>query len=142
MYDIVNVWKISEVSDTLMLGDSLHRRFLPFHSTHIAAHIVAAAAFKASTVTRCSAAQANSTTAADAKAAATRATCNTENPISILDCTTEWDATKVAAEDSIALAQASCLHGYPAPIVIPPIEGGAVSAVMIFLHGLGGTGAE
>lgn len=37
-------------------------------------------------------------------------------------------------------ASASAFTGYPAPIVVPPPEGGATKAVCIFLHGLGDTG--
>ena len=37
-------------------------------------------------------------------------------------------------------ASASAFQGYPAPIVVPPPEGGATKAVCIFLHGLGDTG--
>ena len=49
----------------------------------------------------------------------------------------------VLASSSRAMASAASLsafQGYPAPIVVPPPEGGATKAVCIFLHGLGDTG--
>jgi len=40
-----------------------------------------------------------------------------------------------------ASCSAAASHtGYPAPIIVPPPEGGATKAVCIFLHGLGDTG--
>uniref|UniRef100_A0A7S0X771 Phospholipase/carboxylesterase/thioesterase domain-containing protein n=1 Tax=Mantoniella antarctica TaxID=81844 RepID=A0A7S0X771_9CHLO len=41
---------------------------------------------------------------------------------------------------SSASAAAAAARGFPAPIVVLPPEGGAASAVCIFLHGLGDTG--